>query len=38
LLFSHSKANATPGFVDTMDRAVKKLVELSGGTAEKKIF
>ena len=38
LLFAHSKANATPGFVDTMDRAVKKLVELSGGTAEKKIF
>ena len=38
LLFSRSKADSIPGFVDTMDKAVKKLVALSGGTPEKKIF
>lgn len=38
LLFSHPKANGIPGFMDTMDKAVKKLVELSGGTPEKRIF
>jgi hypothetical protein len=38
LFFSHSKADATPGFMDTMDKAVKKMVALSGGTPEKKIF
>jgi len=38
LLFSHSKTDAIPGFMDTMDKAVKKLVALCGGTPEKKIF
>jgi hypothetical protein len=38
LLFSHSKADSIPGFVDTMDKAIKKLVALSGGAPEKKIF
>jgi hypothetical protein len=37
-LFSHSKADGIPGFMDTMDKAVKKVVALSGGTPEKKIF
>jgi len=38
LLFSHSKTDAIPGFMDTMDKAVKKLVALCGGTPEKKIY
>jgi hypothetical protein len=38
LLFSHPKANGVPDFLDTMDKAVKKLVALSGGTPEKRIF
>ena len=38
LLFSHPKADGLSGFMDTMDKAVKKLVALSGGTPEKKIL
>jgi hypothetical protein len=38
LLFSSSKANAVPGFSDKMEKAVKKLVVIAGGTAEKKLF
>ncbi|MGA2648875.1 MAG: hypothetical protein ABSF28_00045 [Terracidiphilus sp.] len=38
LLFSHPKADGISGFMDTMDKAVKKLVALSGGTPEKKIL
>lgn len=38
LFFSHSKADAVPDFMNSMDKAVKKLVALSGGTPEKKIF
>jgi hypothetical protein len=38
LLFSRPKANGIPDFIDTMDKVVKKLVALSGGTPEKKLF
>jgi hypothetical protein len=38
LLFSSSKANAVPDFSEKMEKAVKKLVVLAGGTAEKKLF
>lgn len=38
LLFSQSKADGVPSFMETMDKAVKKLVALAGGSPEKKIF
>jgi hypothetical protein len=38
LLFSQSKANATPNFTENMGKALKKLVVLAGGTPEKDIF
>jgi hypothetical protein len=38
LLFSSSKANAVPDFSEKMEKAVKKLVVMAGGTAEKKLF
>jgi hypothetical protein len=38
LFFSRSKANATPGFTDKMDKAIKKLIVESGGTPEKQIL
>jgi hypothetical protein len=37
-LFSASKAEQTPGFQDNMTKAFKKLIVLSGGAPEKKIF
>jgi hypothetical protein len=38
LVFSHAKASAVPDFTDKMDKAIKKLVVLSGGAPEKEIF
>ncbi len=38
LLFSLAMSNAVPGFTDKMGKAVKKLVALAGGSAEKDIF
>jgi len=38
LLFSLEKANTIPDFPETMGKAIKKLVALAGGTAEKKLF
>jgi len=38
LLFAQSKANAVPDFTYNMTKAIKKLVVLCGGVAEKKIF
>jgi hypothetical protein len=35
LLFSMSKANAVPKFTDKMITAMKKLVALAGGNADK---
>jgi hypothetical protein len=35
LFFSLSKAKATPGFTDKMDKAIKELVVASGGAPEK---
>jgi len=37
-LFAHDKANAVPDFAYNMTKAIKKLVVLSGGAAEKKVF
>lgn len=38
LLFSLSKSSAVPDFSATMGKAIKKLVELAGGSGEKEIF
>jgi hypothetical protein len=38
LLFSASQAKQSPGFQNNMTKAVKKLVALSGGAPEKKLF
>jgi hypothetical protein len=38
LFFSLSKANATPGFTNKMDKAIKKLIVQSGGAAEKEVL
>jgi hypothetical protein len=38
LLFAQNKANAVPDFAYNMTKAIKKLVVLSGGAAEKKVF
>jgi hypothetical protein len=38
LLFSASQAKQSPGFQNDMTKAVKKLIVLSGGTPEKKLF
>jgi hypothetical protein len=38
LFFSLSKARATPGFTDKMDKAIKELVVASGGAPEKHIL
>jgi hypothetical protein len=38
LLFSLNKANAVTNFSDNMGKAIKKLIALSGGTAEKELF
>jgi hypothetical protein len=38
LLFSYSRANAVPNFSENMGKAIKKLVVLSGGATEKKLF
>jgi hypothetical protein len=38
LLFSYSKASAVPNFSENMGKAIKKLIVLSGGAAEKKLF
>jgi hypothetical protein len=35
LLFSMPKANAVPKFTDKMTTAIKKLVALAGGNADK---
>jgi hypothetical protein len=37
-LFSTSKVDESPGFQSEMTKAFKKLIALSGGTAEKKLF
>ncbi|MGA2888125.1 MAG: hypothetical protein ABSE51_08745 [Terracidiphilus sp.] len=37
-LFSSSKAEQSPGFQDNMTKALKKLIVISGGAPEKKIF
>ncbi len=36
LFFSLSKANATPGFTNKMDKAIKKLIVQSGGAARER--
>jgi hypothetical protein len=38
LLFSTTKSEAVPNFTASMGKAIKKLVVLAGGTAEKDIF
>jgi hypothetical protein len=38
LLFSVPKANAVPKFAETMGKAIKKLIVLSGGSPEKDLF
>jgi len=38
LLFSAPKASAVPNFTETMGKAIKKLIVLSGGAPEKDIF
>jgi hypothetical protein len=38
LLFSLDKANVVPGFTDKLEKAVKKLVELSGGAPAKSVL
>jgi hypothetical protein len=38
LLFSLQKTNAVPDFSENMNKAVKKLVTLAGGEAEKSLF
>ncbi len=38
LLFSLAMSNAVPGFTDKLGKAVKKLVALAGGSAEKELF
>lgn len=38
LAFSLYKANAVPNFTDSMGKALKKLVTLAGGSAEKDLF
>jgi hypothetical protein len=38
LLFSVPKANAVPKFAETMGKAIKKLIVLSGGAPEKELF
>jgi len=38
LLFSYVKADQRPKFQESMTKAIKKLIALSGGAAEKDIF
>jgi hypothetical protein len=38
IFFSLSKARATPGFTEKMDKAIKELVVASGGAAEKQVL
>ena len=38
LLFSFTKADGVPGFQDKMTKALKKLIVLSGGAPESKLF
>jgi hypothetical protein len=38
LLFSFTKADKVPGFQDKMTKALKKLIVLSGGAPENKLF
>jgi hypothetical protein len=38
LLFSYVKADQRPKFQESMTKAIKKLIALSGGAAEKELF
>jgi hypothetical protein len=38
LFFSLAKANASPGFTEKMDKAIKKLIVQCGGVPEKQIL
>ena len=38
LLFSYAKADTRPKFQETMTKAIKKLIALTGGAPEKDLF